>query len=293
MKRIFALALCAGLLCGVFTGCRETAQPDVTGETGATTQPTVPTTQSPAVTVTPVVVYNEDGVKVTVTGFEPNGFLGAEVKLLVENDTKRNVVLSGDYFVVNGITVSGFLYAEAAAGKKTNDTASVYAGDLKRAGIDTIAIMEFPDARIVDSDSHETIDGADFSLKTSAAPGYVQKIDDSGIPLFTDAGITVIGKMLEDDLYGKSLQLLVKNAGDEDVIVEADNVSVNGFTVDAWLYDTVYEETVRFSALELFSDSLKENGITAVEEISFVLRIMDAYSYDPITQSGELTVTAN
>lgn len=301
MRKLIAIFLVILTICGIFAGCgAEEAKPvsvqdsvDAVENNQADEEETpVETEASETITIQETVVYENGGVKVTATGIE-EGWTGTEIKLLVENTTDRNIVLSGDNVIVNGVTMPTYLYIDVAAGKKSNGTMSIYSTNLDEAGIEKIATINVKDAHIVDTDSYETLAESPFEVVTSVGADYVQGIDESGDVLFEANGVSVIGKIISDSLLGEEVILFVKNESDKDVTVEAENISVNGFTIDGWMYDTVYAGTVRFCSLDIYSTSLEENGITEVKDISFTIRLIDSHSYSSIAQSDEIQIVVN
>lgn len=294
MKKQMTVLMAMLVLASSLAGCRSRKpEAGATGPTAASLQTeTAAPTQTAGVTLENQVIHNKDGIRITVTGLEEDAWTGTKVWMLLENDTDRNIVLTGDVFVINGVTVQGYLYAEVAAGMKSNDALELFTEVLNTAGIDKIATIRGYDARIVDSDSFDTVAKVPISLDTSIAETYTQDIDTSGEEIFSQEGVTVIAKVISEALYGQTVQLLVKNESGRDIIVEAENVSVNGFTVDAWLYDTVCKDTVRFCELDLFASGLAENNIENVETVTFSLRILDDSTYETIARSDVLEVSA-
>lgn len=291
MKRYIYVLLALLLL---LTGCSR-RKPDSTVTTAAPlkTLPTLGETTLPETTagasLEKQVIYDAGGIVITVTGLQED-WMGTKVNLLVENSTDRNIALSGDVFAVNGVTVPGYLYAEAAAGMKTNDSLELYSDALETANITRIATIRTGDARIVDTDSFDILARVNMDLVTDVGPGYQQGIDDSGEELFEEEDITVIAQVISEELYGKTVRLLVKNDTDKDIIVEAENISVNGFTLDAWLYEKILADTVRYCALDLFSGGLEENGIAEIEKVTFQVKVLNAQNLDTILKSEQLEV---
>ena len=287
--RYLVWLLLAALL---LSGCTAREKPLTTTAPTATEPPRTETTL-PETTAAPKlesqVIYDVEGVKVTVTGLSDD-WMGRKITLLVENNTDRNLALSGDVFAVNDITVPGYLYAEVAAGMKTNDALELYSDALETADIRQIATVRSGDIRLVDTDSFEVLDRVPLDLATDLAEGYQQGIDDTGEELYKEEGVTVIAQILSQELYGNTVQLLVKNETGRDIIVEAENISVNGFTLDAWLYDTILADTVRFCEMDLFSTGLEENNIEEIRQVSFSLRILDAGNLQTICQSERLEI---
>lgn len=296
MKKHLALILIVCLLALSVSGCAS-RQPEpqtttVPPTTAAQTETTAPPTETSGVTLANQVIYDKDGVRITVTGLEEDAWTGTKIWMLLENNTDKNLLLTGDVFVVNGITVQAYLYAEVAAGMKANDSLELFTDVLDSSRIEKIATIRGYDTRLVDSDTLDTVAKIPLSLDTSIAETHTQEIDESGEEIFSQDGVTVIAQVISEEFYGQTVQLLVKNETGKDIIVEAENISVNGFTVDAWLYDTVCKDTVRFSELDLFASGLSDNGIEAVETVTFTLRILDDSTYETITKSDILTVSA-
>lgn len=245
------------------------------------------------VTIEEVVVYDENDVKLTVTDLKVNSF-GHEIKIKMENNTEHNLTLSADAFVVNGISIDGYLYVDVAAGKKANGTITFYSENLEIAGIEYLATVECVDAHIYDSDSYDTLYECPFSIETSIAGDYVQEIDDSGDVIFEDAGVTVISKgFISDGTSDATVILLVKNETGRDIVIEAENVSVNGYTMDGWMYDAVMADTVSFCDLSVWSFTLEENDIENVEELSFSLSARYTDEWSSFCESDELTISAD
>ena len=287
MKRVSVL-LTAVIIGFSLTACgRETAKPSAPAEL---TRP-VRTEPTDKLQLLPEqVIYDSEGIRITVRGLEENTMAGTRIRILVENGTEHNIAFSGDLFVVNGVTVPGYLYTEVAAGMKSNDAIELYSDTLEAAGIVEIGTLQGADARIVDTDTYENLAAVPFTLETAYAQGLKYQPDESGVELFRTEDITVIAQVISEEFYGRTARLLVKNDSDDDIIVEAENISVNGYTVDAWLYDVVCEDTVRYCQLDLFETGLAENGIDRIETITFRLNILDAEDYETVARSELLTV---
>ena len=285
MKHILMLM---AAVCCILTGCaREPVYPPVPTELPL---PVRTEATEGLQLLSEQVIHDSDGIRITVKGMEENTMAGTRIRVLVENGTEHNIAFSGDLFVVNGVTMPGYLYTEVAAGMKSNDAIELYSDTLEAAGIVEIGTLQGADARIVDTDTYETLAAVPFTLETAYAQGLKYTPDESGVELFRAEDITVIAQVISEEFYGRTARLLVKNDSDDDIIVEAENISVNGYTVDAWLYDVVCEDTVRYCQLDLFETGLAENGIDRIETINFRLNILDAEDYETVARSELLTV---
>ncbi len=293
MKRWMAFVL-ALLCCVPLTACGGGDTASQTMETTVpplTAEPSEPAQESEI--LPEQVIFDSDGIKITVKGLEENTMAGALIRVLVENETERNIAFSGDLFVVNGVTMPGYLYADVAAGMKANDAIELYSDNLGAAGIAQVETVRGYDARIVDTDTYDTLAQVPLELETAYYQGRDFQYDDTGVELYSAEGVTVIAQVISEEFYGKTARLLVKNETDRDVVLEAEHISVNGYTLDAWLYDTVCANTVRYCQLDLFESGLEENGIDKIETITFRLNLLDAGNYNTVSQSEQLTVTVS
>ena len=294
MKKIIALLFALCVVASMLTACGGNEQPLSTSDPKQEALPTesesAPETTAPSAELVESVVYDADGIKITATKLSKDDIWGCGVSFLVENNTDRNLSFSGDYFVVNGVTVYGMLYIDVAAGKKANGSVFFSHDELERAGISEFATISTYNARMVDTDNYDTVADVAFDLTTTLAGNYIQSIDESGEVIFDQDGVTVIAQIISDSFYGNVVQLFTKNNTGKDIIIQAENVSVNGFTIDAWMYDVVYHDSVRYCQMEIFQDSLDTNGIEEIEEVTFTIRVIENDTYDSITESGELKV---
>lgn len=285
---ILAILLMVSLSACVIIGPRN-EKPLSTKAPSGSSEPQETESQGTESLLEETVLYEDESYKITVTGMEET-IWGTEIKLLLENNTDRNIALSGDVFVVNGITMNGSLYLDIAAGKKANGEITLHSGDLETAGITEVVAVSAYDARIVDTDTFDTLLDTKLEIKTSMADGYAQPINDEGDVLWEGEGITVISRVIQDSLFGRSVQLLIKNNSEDDIVVQADNVSVNGFTISEFMSSDVVAGTVCYADMTVLESSLEENDIDEIEEVSFTLKMLDPETFDTIVETEELTV---
>lgn len=242
-------------------------------------------------TIEEAVVFDEGGVKITAKEYVTDSIWGDGIKFLIENETDKNLTVGCDALIVNDYMISDLFVTDVAAGKKTNETMTLSSSQLKAAGIDVIGQIEVY-FHIYDSDTYDTIKNTDcITIKTSLYDKMDTKADDSGEVLYDEGGIKIIGKYVNDsDFWGAAVLLYVENNTDKNVIVQADNVSINGFTFDSAIFSaTVYAGKKSYDDITLFSSELEENGITSVDEVSLKFKVLDADSYKEIAKSDEIT----
>ena len=244
------------------------------------------------VSISETVLYEANGIKVTATGYE-SGWMGPEVKVLVENDSTDNALITFDAVSVNGYMMpySGF-YAEVAAGKKANESLVLSASELKRSGIDTVAEIQFY-LQHQDPETWDVLEETELlTLTTSAAP-YEQPVDDSGDVLYDADGIKIVCKGLKHDvIWDGTVVFYMENTSGKAVSIYAENVSVNGFMQEVGLWSDLRDNTRLIDGMSMLDLSdLEIENVDQIENIEFSLRVVDADTWEDITTIDTLSLS--
>lgn len=243
------------------------------------------------ITVTETVLYDVEGVKVTATGYE-DGWMGPEIKILVENNSTKNVLVTSASVSVNGYMMpTAVLYAEVAAGKKSNETMTIMSSELDQSGITVLSELQFY-LQIQNPESWETLATSDLlTLTTSAAP-YEQQVDDSGDVLYDSDGIRIICKgLMQDIIWDGTVVFYMENNSGKEVSIYAENVSVNGFMQDVGLWSDLRPNTKIISGMSMIDLSdLEIENIDQIKNIEFNLRVVDANTWEDIKVTDVLTL---
>ena len=242
------------------------------------------------VTLAETVLFDQDGIRITATGLSTDSLFGPELNLLVENDSAQNIVVQPNYCMVNGYMMDGLLSADVAAGKKANDTLDFLSNALARCGIETITDIEL-DLVVSDGDSWQTLyETGPVILQTSAAGQYTQTYDDSGEEIYNQNGIRVVAKSVNDDLFGMGIKFYLENNTDKAIIVNADNVSVNGYMMTDLFYSDLAPRSHAVDTLTLLGSELEDNHIDTITDAELSLQITDADYYQTIDSTAPITL---
>lgn len=143
---IWAMSLVA---CGESTG-GEIREPsnvtagNITEDTQQSEQTGIPEDpEKTEVTISEIVLVDEAGVKITAKSLDVDEFWGPEIKLLIENDSGKDLTFQCRNASVNGYMVETMMSVDVVNGKKANDCLIFMDSDLESCGIDAIADMEF------------------------------------------------------------------------------------------------------------------------------------------------------
>lgn len=289
MRRLLP-ALLAGIL--LLAGC-SSSEADAASVTSTETSyagASEAEQETQDVTLAETVLFDQDGIRITATGLSTDSLFGPELNLLVENDSAQNIVVQPNYCMVNGYMMDGLLSADVAAGKKANDTLDFLSNALARCGIETITDIEL-DLVVSDGDSWQTLyETGPVILQTSAAGQYTQTYDDSGEEIYNQNGIRVVAKSVNDDLFGMGIKFYLENNTDKAVIVNADNVSVNGYMMTDLFYSDLAPRSHAVDTLTLLGSELEDNHIDTITDAELSLQITDADYYQTIDSTAPITL---
>ena len=117
-------------------------QPEVTTpETDNTTDIIVPQPEEDE--VEPLVIWNMNGIKVTVLGLDMDGFYGPEMYVEIENNMANDLLIGLDNVSVNGYMMDPFWSTTITAGNKARETIYWFEESCIERGIEDISVVEF------------------------------------------------------------------------------------------------------------------------------------------------------
>lgn len=239
------------------------------------------------------VLLDKRGIVIKATGLERDGTLGAELKLSIENGSTTDVTIQARNASVNGYMVGTMFSAEVAAGKKANDALVFLASDLEACGITTIADMGFY-FHIFDDSFITFLDSDPVAIRTSAADAYQYTYDDSGKELYAGDGVRIVSKGFSENnsIFGPGLVLFLENTTDKAIIVQARDVSVNGYMVDTVFSEELSPGKRAVGAVTVMSSSLKENNVETIEHMELSFHVFESDGWATIFDTAPIRVDA-
>lgn len=235
------------------------------------------------------VLLDQDGLVITAKSLKEDTIWGTGIEVMIENNTEKNLGVQCNSLIVNNYMISELFSSSVAAGMKANETIYLYSGALEAAGINTISdvVMSF---HVYNSDSYDTVfDSAEVELKTSAYGTVEQPAMDEGQELYNQDGIKIVGKYVdEDSFWGAGVLLYMENNSGENVEIQCDNMSINGYMVTPLFSTTVNNGRMALDTITILSTDLETNGIESVQDVELVFRILDADTFMTITETDPI-----
>lgn len=302
MKRISA-ALIAVLMMASLAACgdgdgevqkpssvlADSAQRSESGNDGSS-QAAQPAEAEAAIEET--VLVDEAGVKITAKDLSMDKLFGAELSLLIENNSGKDLTFQCQKASVNGYMIETMMSVDVIDGKKANEALTFMGSDLEACGISSFADMEFAFHIFTTAEWETYLDTAPIQLKTSAAETYEYAFDDSGDLAYEADGIKVVIKGLaqDDSIFGPSIVVYIENNTDKTFTVQSRDVSINGFMVDAMFSCDVMPGKKAVDTITFMSSQLEENEIAAIEDVELSFHIFDSDSWEGIVDTDAVSI---
>ena len=248
---------------------------------------------STKVSIQEQVIYDAGGIRITAVSLEQDSFWGPAVKVLVENNSDKNITVQARNCSINGLMVEPMFSCDVAAGKKANDSITFMSSDLETANITVIKDIEFF-LHIFDADSWDAIaDSPVITLTTSADPSYEQVFNTKGFVAYEDGGIKIIVQKLNsaDSFWGSDVYIYAENNTSSNITIQSRDVSVNGFMVDPIFSCDIAAGKKAYDTITFFESDLEENGIQDITELELKFHIFSSDSWDTIHDTNAIIVT--
>ena len=228
------------------------------------------------VSIEPVTVFDKGGIKLTITGYEVDEFWGDQITYTVENNSDKDITISGDTTIINGFVVTDSILETVAAGKKANGEFSIN----KENFVSAAGIIEMY-LNIYDDNTYEDIFEEEYiKFETSAAASVDMNPEIPGEVLYDENGIRILSCGMEyEELWGYEVKVYIENNSGNAIVCGADKGSVNDIMFDAWLYDFLPDGSKCFDTITLYESDIEENNIEEIEkvEVSFELSDFDNF----------------
>lgn len=251
------------------------------------------TSSDVTITIDEQVLFEQSGIVVTATEYVTDSIWGDGVKLLLENNSDKDITVGCNALMVNDYMITDLFASSIAAGKKSNETLYLSNTQLKAAGIENVGKIEIY-FHVYDSSTYDTVfDTECVTIQTSEYANMDTMPNDAGTELYNQDGIRIVGKTVdENSFWGTAILLYLENNSGKNVGISVDDMSINGFMMSPFFSTTVYDGKKSIDDITVFSSDLEENGIEAIEEVELKFHIYDADSYSTISDSEPITFSA-
>ena len=261
----------------------RTEQNAETAETGTTTPDVV--------SVSEALLFEQEGVRLTVTGLEES-WMGTELQVLIENDSDVPVTVQVRNVSVNGFMLNDAVFSPSVTpGNRVNDSITFMSNGLETSGIDTFGVIELSFV-VFHSESWDDIFQTEFiGIETSAARHFTQALPNTIETIYDQDGISISYMGLEESFLGEDVVLFIINDTDRPIIVQARDEAVNGLMVTGVMSATVLPGRMTVTSLGFGSWDLEANNIEVIETVAFRFAILDYDNWANTTLTDMIELT--
>jgi hypothetical protein len=225
----------------------------------------------------------KSGIKLTVTGYESESYIGPELAIQIENTSDRNVLVMSERLSVNGFMMEDALLTALVSADSVVDESIMFSREtFAQRGIKEIGKLEFH-IEIFDTDTYDDIDKSDL-LTLTLSEDYVVEVDYTGQELYNDNDIRIIYKGLDMDTSMNGLvYFLVENNSGKDISIWGRDVTINGIMDEDSFWIHARENTLAVGTLYLWEIGDYEiESVDQIETINLEFLVMEFDTMDDI-----------
>jgi hypothetical protein len=240
-------------------------------------------TSNKETTIEPKVLAEQDGIKITVTGYKEdaidtsnviwtssNATLGGNaLELSIKNSSDKNISVVCDSLIVNDYMVTAQYNSDVLAGNESTEPIYLFYSDLERAGIYEVQKIELY-FTVYDKDTNKKLFSVEDTTIETSKVGNTFEESHIGEEAYNDKGVVISGvKEKETSTFGTDVLLLqVSNESGKDLVIYCDSVSVNGKMVNPYiLLQKIYNGKKAVCAITIQDSELERNGVESVESV--------------------------
>lgn len=284
---LLSLAACGGKDKSNGIGTATTSSEKATDQSNtdqqeSTTKSNVEVSSETQPSFTEIIALDNEECAIKIVGIDENNIWGYSIKVFLENKSvDKSYTFSVHDAAINGVMCDPLFATDVAAGKKANQDISFLDDILQENGITDYSDIELT-FRVYDSNDWMA---EDVGLSTvhvypygeDKAARYVREAQPSDNMIIDNDYLSVIVTGYEvDPLWGYEANLYLINKSDKNIMLSAEEASINGFMLDPFFATTISAGKCAFSSISWSNRLLEENGIAKIEEIELVLRAYDS-----------------
>lgn len=234
-------------------------------------------------------IWEFDNVKVYAKGIE-NGITGPEIKLLVENNSDKDIRIYTDDFMINDFMITDICSIHVTAGNKSNDTIDVLQEYLDNAKINRIGKIEMSLYARDDNSSDKIAKSDMITLYTSDYDESVPAPAFDGTTLVEQSDVKIVALGMEKiPDYGTKIHLYIENNTEKAVSIRTDDFAVNGFMTTEVFSAQLLPGKKIVANIDILDKYLDENGITSIDNIETIFIVKDKENYKTILKTDKIS----
>jgi hypothetical protein len=128
-----------------------------------------------------------------------------------------------------------------------------------------------------------------IEIKPTATPENIVNVEEKVI--LENGGVVITLKSLSiDDLFGPTLDILIENNSEKDIVVQTRNSVINDVMIDALFSSEVAAGKKANDGITFMASDLQKADIKTIKNFEFSIIIIDAGSFDTIYESDTIDI---
>ena len=237
-------------------------------------------------------IYDDGYITVKAKNLGYEEFYGPVVGFEIDNFSESNISVESLMVIVNGCVFPATFYAEVPAYESAEGVLYLYENELNTLKIAEIRKIEVK-LSISNPDTFENIASGELTEIYFDEKVSVPSDMSYGEEIISHNGVTIHIeniKKYDSDSYDYVAGIFVANTNDKDVIVLAEDVTVNGTEIDPNCIINVPANTSAYYELSFYKPTLKENKIENIEEIIMRFCAYDSNTFESVANSEEFMI---
>jgi hypothetical protein len=248
---------------------------------------TVPTQIVPDIAGT--VVYDKNGIKITITGFEFDAY-GFSIPALIENNSDRNVMVETSQFSCNGYMFGSGISAFLKSGTESVQSFSFANWQLEVHGITQLHSIQFI-VNVEDSDTWDVIDTSEL-LTLNFTEDFTPTYDYSGTEIYNQDGVRVICRGAGSASWNNgTVYFFIENNSGRNITVSGGWIKINGTATSSGFAASLRDGAAIVSYIPMLDlSSCGLNSVDEIETLTLQLYVMDEKTNDLIDYTDYITI---
>lgn len=286
MKKFFVIILTI-ISATSLVACNISSDDDIKEPSDIINEDQKPSKEDSKITIAETILVDEDGITITAKSLETDGLFGPQIKLLIENNSGKDLCFQCRNTSINGYMIDGIMSTTVANGKKANASLTFSESDLELCEIKQIADVELNFYIFDKNDWEKYLETDVIQIKTSIADTFEYIYNENGHLVYEGNGLKIIIKGLLENtsIFGPEVVVYIENNSDKDLTVQVRNVSINNFMVTSLFSSDVIKGKRIIDTITFFDSELEENNIITIENIELYFTVFDENNFETIVDT--------
>lgn len=286
MKKFFVIILTI-ISATSLVACNISSDDDIKEPSDIINEDQKPSKEDSKITIAETILVDEGDIIITAKSLETDGLFGPQIKLLIENNSGKDLCFQCRNTSINGYMIDGIMSTTVANGKKANASLTFSESDLELCEIKQIADVELNFYIFDKNDWEKYLETDVIQIKTSIADTFEYIYNENGHLVYEGNGLKIIIKGLLENtsIFGPEVVVYIENNSDKDLTVQVRNVSINNFMVTSLFSSDVIKGKRIIDTITFFDSELEENNIITIENIELYFTVFDENNFETIVDT--------